>query len=885
MRVWPVLILPFAVSALVAACGSGTSSTFDGGASDSGGDGTLLADSGPVPVLGSDAADAPTGSCKPKSCTDLGYNCGPNADGCGNMLDCGACMSPEFCGGGGYSVCGGNTIVADGGSACTAKTCAQQNLQCGPAGDGCGNQLDCGTCTAPSFCGGGGFATCGGNASAKDSGGNICVPKTCAQQNIQCGPAGDGCGNQLNCGSCMSPAFCGGGGFGICGGNSSGLDGGSICKPKACAQLGYTCGPAGDGCGNQLNCGTCTAPEFCGGGGPSVCGPTNIVPCDGGVTTLTGYVYDPANNLPVYNALVYIPVGAVVTPQTGINPPTCGCAAPSAYAAAYTGIDGKFTLTDLPSGAAVQVVVQLGKWQRVFSEAITSCKANVLASHLTLPSTRFQGNIPRFAIDTGNVDTMECVLLKMGIAQSEFVDPAIANGLPTDPGRVQLYEGSIVAGGAVIDGNTPTEDALTETAGVMDAYDVILFPCQGAAGTYTAANGWPNTLGNLVSYADNGGRAFTTHYHYDLLDGNGSFSGTANWTLNSGAWGSLYSDPKYNALIDTSFARGNTLAQWLNQPVVYGGTVGQIPVGVIRNDFSSVNAPAQRWMYTANDTAAGGPGPNLPVHYTFDTPFNQSPTCGRVVYSDFHVESEQNLNGTMGMTFPSECPAGGMTPQEKLLEFMIFDLTSCVSPPTCTKLTCAQQGIQCGPAGDGCGGLLQCGPCVAPQTCGGGGVSGQCGSVDAGGCTPGTCTQQGIQCGPAGDGCGNLLQCGNCTPPLQCGGGGQSGVCGFTDSGACAPRSCAQQGISCGPAGDGCGNLLQCGPCVAPQTCGGGGMPGVCGDVDAGSCTPTTCAKLGISCGPAGDGCGGLLQCGTCLAPQTCGGGGQSGVCGGGNNK
>jgi hypothetical protein len=46
-------------------------------------------------------------------------------------------------------------------------------------------------------------------------------------------------------------------------------------------------------------------------------------------------------------------------------------------------------------------------------------------------------------------------------------------------------------------------------------------------------------------------------------------------------------------------------------------------------------------------------------------------------------------------------------------------------------------------------------------------------------------------------------------------------------------------------------------------------------------CTPTTCAAQNIQCGPAADGCGCMLDCGTCTAPQTCGGGGTPGVCGG----
>ena len=85
----------------------------------------------------------------------------------------------------------------------------------------------------------------------------------------------------------------------------------------------------------------------------------------------------------------------------------------------------------------------------------------------------------------------------------------------------------------------------------------------------------------------------------------------------------------------------------------------------------------------------------------------------------------------------------------------------------------------------------------------------------------------------------------------------------------------------CGPAGDGCGKALDCGPCPMGQSCGGGGHPGVCGT----QCSPLTCAGLGFNCGAAGDGCGGQLNCGTCALPQTCGGGGVANVCGGSTPK
>jgi hypothetical protein len=121
---------------------------------------------------------------------------------------------------------------------------------------------------------------------------------------------------------------------------------------------------------------------------------------------------------------------------------------------------------------------------------------------------------------------------------------------------------------------------------------------------------------------------------------------------------------------------------------------------------------------------------------------------------------------------------------------------------------------------------------------------------------------------------------------------------GLCDSGACkcvssadcnngAPCTNGHCGINCGPMADGCGNLAlppggtgpDCGGCPSGQTCGGGGMPSVCGS--GATCMPMTCADLMFTCGLAGDGCGGMLDCGTCADPaDSCGGAGVMGQCG-----
>ncbi len=404
--------------------------------------------------------------CAPATCANAGVNCGPVGDGCGGLIQCGSCAVGESCGGGGApSVCGVPTTPDAGNSGCVPTTCTTLGLDCGPAGDGCGGVLQCGTCTAPETCGGGGTPSqCGG-----DSG---CVPTTCTTLGFDCGSAGDGCGGVLQCGTCTAPTTCGGGGVpSVCGGTDN-------CVSKTCAELGFNCGPAGDGCGGLLQCGSCTAPEICGGGGQAgVCGPTadsgtsgctglcqQQQPCSGTTTTtISGTVYAPNGTDRLYNALVYVPNGGAapaygVTAFTaGVHCGQCGSeVSGSPLVSTLTAVDGTFSLQNVPAGANIPLVVQLGRWRRkVTIPSVAQCTNTALAANMTrLPSSQpgsstyppawypagdndTADNIPLMAFSTGAVDALECVMLKIGIDQSQFSDPAAQGGT----GRVRLYTG------------------------------------------------------------------------------------------------------------------------------------------------------------------------------------------------------------------------------------------------------------------------------------------------------------------------------------------------------------------------------------------------------------------------------------------------------------
>ncbi len=78
-------------------------------------------------------------ACAPATCKSLGA-CGKISDGCGNILDCGGCSFPLRCGAGGVpNQCG-----------CSPKTCAQVGWQCGSGPDGCGGTRSCPACAVGS---------------------------------------------------------------------------------------------------------------------------------------------------------------------------------------------------------------------------------------------------------------------------------------------------------------------------------------------------------------------------------------------------------------------------------------------------------------------------------------------------------------------------------------------------------------------------------------------------------------------------------------------------------------------------------------------------------------------------------------------------------------
>jgi hypothetical protein len=339
---------------------------------------------------------------------------------------------------------------------------------------------------------------------------------------------------------------------------------------------------------------------------------------------------------------------------------------------------GHFTLKDVPPGKDIPLVMQVGRWRRqVKIPSVTACAETPISdSNLTrLPRSQSEGDLPHIALATGGADPLECLLRKIGIDDSEFT---AAGG----SGRVHLYSGGSWTDAQMVTHAAASAFAPTLNSGAAFAaattmwnsapsmmnYDMLLLACEGEL---NEASKPVSARQALYDFENAGGRVFASHWHrYWLSDGPAPVPSVATWMdrIDPAPTGAVAI-----GTVDVSFPKGQALRDWLVN-VGASTTPGQLPIKDSKHNVDAVNlAEAQQWITMPNPNA----GNQTAVEYmTFNTPVGQPATaqCGRVVYSDLHVSSGDQP----GQPFPSGCVTTDLSPQEKALEFMLFDLSSCI---------------------------------------------------------------------------------------------------------------------------------------------------------------------------------------------------------------
>jgi hypothetical protein len=268
--------------------------------------------------------------------------------------------------------------------------------------------------------------------------------------------------------------------------------------------------------------------------------------------------------------------------------------------------------------------------------------------------------MPRIALTTGGADALECLLRKIGIDDSEFT-PESADGkvnFYVGDGGTDQYDASMNGGAAFTNAQQLWGDASK-----LQQYDIVLLSCEGAQNPETKP---AEALSALRDYTHAGGRVFASHWHNYWFE-----AGPAPWpevaTFNHQSdIGQITAD------IDMTFPKGQAMAEWL---LNNGGStvLGKIDLNDTQHTIDAENpALAQRWIYSS--------GPTSVQYLSANTPMGAAPEtqCGRVVLSDIHVSTgDQSSSDTQ---FPNGCTSQGLTPQEKALIFMLFDLSSCIVP-------------------------------------------------------------------------------------------------------------------------------------------------------------------------------------------------------------
>jgi hypothetical protein len=346
----------------------------------------------------------------------------------------------------------------------------------------------------------------------------------------------------------------------------------------------------------------------------------------GGTTSLTGVVNIPSGELPLPNVFVYVPNAQVEPIPDGVSCSQCevSSAVPniddqlSGWPLVLTVTDekGEFTLTNVPAGQNIPLVVQIGKWRRLATiPNVTACTENTVDPELTrLPRNQTEGNLPKMAVTNGGCDNLHTLLTKAGV----------------DNGQFTTLEG----GGWWNDLNNLLQ------------YDIVLMSCECSE---NMGNKPQAALQAMHDYVNMGGRVFGSHFHYSWMrySPNALWSGIAQW--GNGGGGS----PAY---VNDTFAKGSMLANWL---VEVGGSAnyGEVPISNIRYSVVTVNEGAQLWLSLNQDGSSA-------QYMSFNAPLDVPPEerCGRFVFSDMHVTSG----------------GGDLSPQEMVLIYMLFDIASCI---------------------------------------------------------------------------------------------------------------------------------------------------------------------------------------------------------------
>jgi len=387
----------------------------------------------------------------------------------------------------------------------------------------------------------------------------------------------------------------------------------------------------------------------------------------GSTTEVVGKLYAGNGKDPIPGAAVFVPVDNLPEFPPGLGCDLCNDT-PVSVTQAITDFDGSFRLKGTPAGK-FPVVTRLGRFQRVVTMEAIPCIENAIPADadtankgIRLPKKNRelspQDYIPRIAVVSGDYDQIECVLKRIGIDELDMYNGR-AVGSRNPPAIAEL-------GTLLVD-----ESKLL-------SYNIVVVNCTD--NQYQGLLATPQVKKNLEKFVRSGGRLYVTDWAYDVIEQVPEFSPYLCFEPQSlpGPAMCLAAPEKPTAADSRSYYGGpyrvldKEMVKWLEQMPGVINRNGQVNVDysfvVVSKASDDAKTKTKVWV----DGPASSYG-NRPQTVTFD--YN---SCGRVHFSTYNTEPDGVVDETA--RWPGSCKAN-FSPQERLLEYLFFNIASCVQGP------------------------------------------------------------------------------------------------------------------------------------------------------------------------------------------------------------
>lgn len=370
----------------------------------------------------------------------------------------------------------------------------------------------------------------------------------------------------------------------------------------------------------------------------------------GGAGVIGGKVFAQNGVDPVAGALVYVPTdGNSAGSETVVDDGTAPSDPHLAYA--YSQADGSFSLTGVPVGAQLVIIIK-GGFHKFVNLTVAAGTNNLSASDTTLPVIGGAGgSVPQIAVVTGDYDHIQNVLAKMGLGDVD------TNGeLVPDTEHFLLIDGNDSLPNTT---THPNFDVFFSAPANLAPYGILFINCGNSFEDWFFST--PTAVAGLKNWVEAGGRLYCSDWSYDFVEqlwsdridfygdtGTDGLSTTpemlsvAQLGANMASLDATVLDTDLKAwlgLASINALNGNqtvTVVDWLP------GWAVQVAV-----------APSVKTWVEGSVVAASDPEAVAPLTVSFQA------GSGKVLYSSYHTE---------------ETPSAAFTGNDRVLEYLLFEV-------------------------------------------------------------------------------------------------------------------------------------------------------------------------------------------------------------------